>query len=215
MLTLQQFANCIACTSMTAGIWYAPMTLAMAEFGITGQVPVAGFLANVGHESGSLNHVEEDLGYGAQRLLTAWPKRFPGGVAEAAHFEFKPEAIANRVYGGRFGNGGEMSGDGWRYRGRGPLQITFADNYRAAGKALNLPLIEQPELLLEPKHGARAAGWYWQSRGCSDAPSFDAVCDLINIGRETASVGDSNGYADRLARFERALAVLDEWEGTP
>jgi putative chitinase len=215
VISLQQFAGIIGCTSMTAGVWYVPMAQAMLEFGIDDGERMARFLANVGHETGSLNRVEESLNYSAQRALETWPRRFPGGVADAAHYEYSPEKLANHVYSNRFGNGGETSGDGWHYRGRGPFQITFADNYRACGAALNLPLIEVPEMLLEPKHGCRSAGWFWQSRDCNDAPTFDAVCDRINLGRDTTPFGDSNGFADRLARYERALSVLDNWEGTP
>lgn len=213
MLTLQQFAAAIGCTHLTAGAWHAPMLLAMARFAIDTPVRRAAFLAQVGHESAGLARVEEDLRYGAQRILEVWPARFPGGVAEAMRYAYQPEMLANRVYGPRsdLGNHGEASGDGWRYRGRGPLQITGRDNYTRCGAALDRPIMEYPDLVSQdPRIGAMVAGWVWQDRGCNEsAADIDEVSDRINRGRPTPRYGDANGFADRVARFERAMQTME------
>jgi putative chitinase len=202
MISLQQLAACIGCTQMTAASWYAPLTLAMAEFGIDSTLRVAAFLAQVGHESQSLHKLTEDLNYSAQAMMKAWPKRFPT-LQSCAFYEHSPERLANFVYANRYGNGGFESGDGFRYSGKGPIQITFADNYRRCGQALNLPLIEKPELLLEPKAGARSAGWFWSMRGCNepaDVRDIDQVSERIN--------GGPNGLDLRRLRYQQALKAL-------
>ncbi len=202
MLTLQQFASAIGCTLMTAEAWHQPMCAAMALHAIDNTRRVAMFLAQVGHESQSLSRLQENLNYSAQRLREVWPKRF-ATIEDAHYYEHSPECLANLVYASRMGNGAYESGDGYRYRGRGPIQITGADNYRRCGAALNLPLIEQPDLLLQPSAGASSAAWFWVDRGCSalaDADDLDAVTRKINGGTE--------GLPARLARYERALQVL-------
>jgi putative chitinase len=197
---LQDFGLIVGCTQLTAGTWYAPLALAMAEYEVNNAVREAQFLAQIGHESASLSTVEENLNYSAQRLMAVWPKRFPS-IEKARFYEHSPERLANLVYGGRMGNGAYESGDGWRYHGRGPIQLTGAENYRACGRALNLPLIERPEMLLEPKVGARAAAWYFREHGCNEvADDVEACTRRIN--------GGTHGLADRTERFRRAMRVL-------
>lgn len=200
MITLAQFASAVGWTIMTADRWHEAFLAAMAERSIDTTVRQAAFLAQVGHESASLSCVQENLNYTAQRLMQVWPKYFPTLVS-VGRCEHNPELLANVVYAQRMGNGDHFSGDGWKYRGRGPLQITGADSYRRAGVALNLPLLEQPDLLLEAVHGARSAAWFWEDRGCNACADVCAsVTRLVN--------GGLNGYADRQARFDHALLVL-------
>jgi putative chitinase len=205
-LSLLQLSGCVQCTLMTAEPWHQPMLAAMAERAIDATPQrIAAFLAQVGHESASLHQAEEDLNYSAQRLMQVWPRRFPS--IDSAHFyEHSPERLANLVYASRNGNGAYESGDGWRFHGRGPIQLTGANNYRRAGVALNLPLVEQPELVLQPAIGARAAAWFFEDAGCvplADAPdgSVEAITHRIN--------GGLIGLEDRRARYLRALQVLD------
>jgi putative chitinase len=107
------------------------------------------------------------------------------------------------VYADRGGNGDEASGDGWRYRGRGCIQITFKNNYARCGSALGLDLVTNPELLLEPLNAARSAGWFWKAYG------LDAYDDDDDVTRETRIInGGTLGLADRKAIFDRALK---EW----
>lgn len=108
-------------------------------------------------------------------------------------------AIANLVYGSRMGN--KAPGDGWKYRGRGPMQLTGLDNYRACSTGLKLDLVGQPELLEQDIHAMRSAGWFWQSRNCGKyAADIERVTLLIN--------GGTNGLDDRKARFDQAKKVL-------
>jgi putative chitinase len=205
MITLQQFASAMWCTLMTAEPWHQPFLAAMAERAINTPRRVAAFLAQVGHESASLSHVEESLNYSAQRLREVWPTRFP--TIEAAHYyEHSPERLANLVYADRMGNGSYESGDGWAYHGRGPIQLTGCDNYRRAEIALHLPLLHQPELALQPAVGARIAAWYWEDHGCNalaDQPDggVEAITRRIN--------GGTIGLDDRRTRYERALKLLE------
>lgn len=113
----------------------------------------------------------------------------------------KPEQIANIVYGNRMGN--NALGDGWKYRGRGLIQITGKYNYSACGEALGLDLIAQPELLEKPQHACISAAWFWATNGLNtlaDAGKFEAITQRIN--------GGQNGAADRQALYYRALKVL-------
>jgi putative chitinase len=202
MISMQQFASAMGCTQMTAAVWYSPMTQAMAEFGIDNVARIAQFLGQVGHESNSLAAVEENLNYSAQRLMAVWPRRFPS-IESAKHYEHAPQRLANLVYGGRMGNGAYESGDGWKYHGRGPIQLTGADNYRACGRALNMALIEQPEAVLEPKTGSRAAAWYWDSRNCNECAN-DTKETTLRIN------GGTHGLEDRIDRVNHAIRVIND-----
>ena len=111
--------------------------------------------------------------------------------------------MANRVYGGRYGNGPEASGDGYKYRGRGLIGITFHDNYRLCGKALGLPLLEQPGLLEQAEFAALSAAWFWWDRGLNelaDAGQFDRISRVIN--------GGGNGAAERRELWKVAKETL-------
>lgn len=202
MLTLQQFAAAVQCTLLTAETWHPHFEVAMVERAINTPKRIAMFLAQVGHESGSLSRIEENLNYSAQRLREVWPRRFPT-IESATYYEHSPERLANLVYASRMGNGGYESGDGWRYHGRGPIQLTGAQNYRRCAIALSMPLIERPELLLEPRVGAKAAAWFWEDAGCQK------VADEENVEATTKRInGGVLGLDDRRARYERALKVI-------
>ena len=157
---------------------------AMARYEIDTPARMAAFLAQLAHESGQLQRWNENLGYRWQRLRQVFPKYFKTD-AEAQAFDRQDERIANRVYGGRLGNGPEDSGDGWRYRGRGPIQLTGKDNYRTCGAAIGVDLVSQPERLETPEVGCLAAGWFWSKRGLNalaDAGDFVAITKKINGG---------------------------------
>lgn len=184
----------------------APLNAALVEFGIDTPLRVAAFGAQVGHESLDLTHWEERFDYSPERLITVFgARRFPS-LAHARRYAGHPEAIANYVYAYRLGNGSEASGHGYKYRGGGPMQLTGFENHTACGRALGLPLLEHPELLRDrraPGPGFRSAGWFWLTRTCNepaDRGQFEIVTRRIN--------GGLNGHLDRLARYERAKAVL-------
>jgi putative chitinase len=178
------------------------LDVAMARYEIDTPARMAAFLAQLAHESGQLQRWSENLSYRWQRLREVFPKYFKTD-ADAQAFDRQPERIANRVYGGRMGNGPEASGDGWRYRGRGPIQLTGKDNYRACGADIGVDLVNQPERLETPDVGCLAAGWFWAKRGLNalaDAGDFVAITKRIN--------GGLIGLAEREAFWERAKAAL-------
>jgi len=144
--------------------WIDPLNRAMARFGIDTAQRAAAFIAQIAEESGQLNRLEENLSYSAKRLTQVWPSRFPTLDAAQAYAR-APEKLANFVYAGRLGNGDTASGDGWRYRGRGLLQISGRANYAAAAKALGNPYEDNPDLLATPPHAALSAAQFWQAKG--------------------------------------------------
>lgn len=187
-----------------------PLASACTEFGIDTPARLAAFLAQVAHESGNLSLVVENLNYSAEGLRAIFPRYFADATT-ALEFARQSQRIANRVYADRMGNGDEASGDGWRFRGRGLIQVTGRANYAACGQALGLDLLASPELLEQPGPAARSAAWYWSSHGLNsyaDKGDFDGVCDLINRGRKTAAEGDSIGWVDRKDHYARALSAL-------
>jgi putative chitinase len=188
-------------TILRAASWTAPLQSACDRYFINTPLRVAAFLAQVGVESARLTAVVENLNYSATGLLTTFPKYFD--AVQAAQYEHQPQRIANRVYAGRYGNGDEMSGDGWKFRGRSLIQITFRDNYASCGKAIALPLDSHPELLEQPCNAALAAGWFWDSRDLNklaDAGNFSGIVRGIN--------GGLNGYSERLALYAAAKKSL-------
>ena len=203
MITLQQFAQAAGCGQLTAATWHPHFIAALAPWGIDKSLRhVAGFLAHTSHESGHFARVEENLNYSAQRLMAVWPRRFPT-LQRAQHFAHNPEELANEVYGGRMGNGPAASGDGWRNRGRGLIQLTGADNYRAYFAAVGLPDDADRDMILLPHYAADSAGWFWSRAGCNDlmdADDFDGTTQRINGGQV--------GAKERRALYDQALRVF-------
>lgn len=191
------------------GAWSDALNAALERFEINTRERMAAFLAQVAHESDQFRVMVENLNYSAKRLMAVWPKRFPT-LEKAQGYERNPERLANYVYAKRLGNGDEASGDGWRFRGRGIIQITGRGNYRAGGLALDLPLESQPELLEQPEAAALAAAHFWRSRGLNeladdrnddnDDEDFVTITQLINGGTE--------GLSKRRAYWETAKTVL-------
>jgi putative chitinase len=189
--------------------WMQPLTSACARFSISTPERQAAFLAQVAHESGGFIRLEENLRYSAARLRDVFPRRFPT-LEGAKSFEFQPEKIANLVYSNRLGNGPAESGDGFRYRGRGLIQLTGRSNYRSAGTALGVPLETSPDLLLQRELAVLAAAQFWQSRGLNeladhndadnDDEDFVIISIRINGGRE--------GLERRKELWQRARAAL-------
>src|SRR6266481_4067159 len=123
--------------------WVAPLNSALSRFDITDRRRAAAFLAQVAHESSELTHLIENLSYSAARLIQVWPRRFPT-LKKARTYERNPEKLANYVYASRLGNGDEASGDGWRYRGRGLIQLTGRSNYASCSTATGIDLLQSP-----------------------------------------------------------------------
>ena len=191
-----------------AGQWLPHLSQAAHRYQIDASPRrLAAWLATIAHESARLTRVIENLNYSAEGLARTWPSRYADMTgqpnATARRIARKPEDIANLTYSGRMGNGGAGSGDGWKYRGRGLIQITGRANYAECGEALDLDLINHPELLEKPQHACMSAAWFWASRGLNtlaDAGSFSNITSRIN--------GGQNGAVDRQALYDMALKVL-------
>jgi putative chitinase len=182
------------------GKWFEPLNETFSKFEINTPKRQAAFIGQCGHESNNFKTLEENLHYSANALMRVWPSRFPDNdVAEK--YANKPEKIANKVYSGRMGNAED--GDGWKYHGRGLIQLTGKDNYTRCGEALNIDLVNNPDLLLEPEFAAASAGWFWRKHGLNqlaDIGDWVAITKRIN--------GGIHGIDDRVARTNKALAVL-------
>jgi putative chitinase len=188
--------------------WCPSLNAALARWGIDEARRAAAFLAQVAHESAELARVVENLDYSAVGLTRTWPRRFPT-LGDAQPYAGHPEKLANRVYASRLGNGDEASGDGWRFRGRGLIQLTGRASYQAAGRALSLPLEAEPDRLAERDVAALSAGWFWEShllnaladdRTRTDDDDFVAITVKIN--------GGTTGLAARRVYWQRAKSVL-------
>jgi putative chitinase len=172
----------------------AASTPAIEAAGITTPKRLAHFLAQVAHESAGLARTEEALSYSAARMVEVWPSRFPT-VAAAAPYARNPQALANKVYGGRLGN--RLPNDGWRYRGGGGLGTTGRANYAEAGFEADPDALRRPENFLAP------ALLYWRTRGCNALADRDDV-----VGITVKINGGKNGLDDRRKRLAAAGRVF-------
>lgn len=179
------------------------------KYGLTTPLRIAHFLAQLEHESG-LKPISEDLRYSPKRLNEVFKKYFPT-IELANKYAFKPVAIANRVYANRMGNSNEASGEGFKYRGRGFIQITGKDNYAALKKDTGIDYVNNPDLLLNEADAMISALWYWKRIGgnaLADKDDLDAISDRINLGRDTVKEGDANGYKDRKQKLIKWKQIL-------
>jgi len=177
----------------------------ITKFELNTPLRLAHFLAQAGHESGGFKALNENLNYGAKGLLGIFKKYFPT-QALAEQYQRKPEKIANRVYGGRMGNGPEATGDGYKYRGRGYIQLTGKDNYTAFGKSINENIAANPDLVAT-KYPLLSAAWFFYKNGLhklADGGATDAVVTSI-----TKRVnGGTIGLADRIKHFKEYYNLL-------
>lgn len=203
ILTAPQLAAIMVCPLQRATAWLPHINATITRYEINTYTRAAMWLAQIGHESGSLARVEENLNYTtAERLQQVFPRYFPT-LDMARQYVGKPEWIGSRVYANRMGNGAEQTGDGFRYRGRGLIQVTGKANYAEMAYLLALPLVGEPDLLLLPQNAAYSAGAFWHARGLNrfaDGGQFEQTTRIIN--------GGLHGQADRVARFKRALSAL-------
>ncbi|EHL0944901.1 glycoside hydrolase family 19 protein [Escherichia coli] len=194
--------------------WVDPFKQACEHYGIKSKNAIAALLANVGVETGSLKTFVENLNYSAQGLANTWPSRYSasgrfGGAPNSLALSIarKPMEIANNTYANRMGNGSVASGDGWKYRGRGAIQLTGKDNYAEYSKQSGYDALNNPDILTEPKYIADSAAWFFKNSGCiplADAGAFDSTVKRINgAAPNTANHGDL-----RRKRYKGALAVM-------
>jgi len=181
--------------------WLDPLNATFDKYEINTPKRQAGFIGQCQHESGNFKTLEENLHYSAASLMRVWPSRFPD-QATADQYANNPEKIANKVYAGRMGN--TEDGDGWKYHGRGVIQLTGKDNYMFCGQAIKLDLMDNPDLLLEPMNAMLSAGWFWNKRGLNataDVSGWEEITRKIN--------GGVLGLDDRIAKITKALQILE------
>jgi putative chitinase len=174
------------------------------NFLIDSPLRLAHFLAQCAHESGQFTITEENLSYSAGRLKRLFPKYFPGNLADS--YARQPEKIASRVYGNRMGNGDEASKEGYKFRGRGYIQLTGKDNYRAFALTVPDKILDEPDLVAS-KYPLLSAGWFWSrnllnrqaDRGASDE-AVRQVTKRVNAG--------TLGLPDRIQKFKGFYARL-------
>ena len=187
--------------------WVDPLNETFQRFNILTPRQMAGFIGQCGHESGNFRVLQENLNYRAATLLKLFPRtqRRAWGFTpeEAAEYERQPKRIANRIYGNRMGNRDEASGDGYRFRGRGCIQLTGSANYHHAGQALGVDFIMEPDLVATPQYAALTAGWFWNTQklnALAEAGDWTGLTKRIN--------GGTIGLEDRKNHINHALAVL-------
>jgi putative chitinase len=176
-----------------------------AKFELNTPLRLAHFLAQAGHESGGFKAVNENLNYGAKGLLGIFKKYFPT-PEKAALYERKPEKIANLVYGGRMGNGIESTGEGYKFRGRGYIQLTGKDNYKAFDAVVSESIIENPDLVAT-KYPLMSAAWFFHKNGLHKIAD-EGDTDLI-VTKVTKRVnGGTIGLPDRIKHFKEYYSLL-------
>ena len=200
-ITAEQLQEAFDLEDGTAEKIIDALNAAMDEFEINTPQRRAMFLAQCCHESGHFRAVSENLNYKADSLSRVFPKYFKD--VDPNDYAKQPEKIANRVYGNRMGNGDEHSGDGYRYRGRGYIQLTGKSNYEACGDDLEVDLTENPDYLTTPVGAARSAAWFWDSRDLND------LADAGDIKTCTKKInGGFIGLEERMELYEEALTTF-------
>ena len=181
--------------------WAEPLEATFTKFVISTKKEQAAFIGQCSHECNHFKTLEENLNYRAETLQKLFGHKFkPGEVELYAHH---PEKIANRIYANRMGNRDEASGDGWRFHGRGCIQLTGHDNYWHCGQAVGQDFVMNPGLVATPMYAAMSAGWFWSTHGCNtlaQSGNEEGLCRRIN--------GGTFGLQERVALTDRALAVL-------
>jgi putative chitinase len=189
-----------------ARMWFEPLNLGAAEAFVNSPRRWAMWIAQLAHESGGFSRLVESLDYTPEALMRTWPTRFDRDLAQAlGRTPGRPAAqrdIAERAYGNRMGNRKGHS-DGWTYRGRGIIQLTGRENYSAAGLALRIDLLGNPDLARRPDIAARIAANYWRTRNVN---GFADAADVIGATR--AINGGTNGLLDRVTRYQLARDAL-------
>jgi len=181
--------------------WSEPLTTTFTTFGMNDVKKQAAFIGQCSHECNHFKTLEENLNYRAETLQKLFGHKFqPDEFALYAH---QPEKIANRIYANRMGNRDEKSGDGWRFHGRGCIQLTGHDNYYHFGQSVQRDMVKDPQLVATPMYAALSAGWFWKTHGCNDlaeSGNNEGLCKRIN--------GGLFGLNERNELTRKALAVL-------
>lgn len=183
--------------------WVDPLNETFSKFNISTPLRMAAFVGQAGHECGNFKVLSENLNYKAETLMKLWPKRFPT-LEVANQYARNSKKIANKVYASRMGNRDEASGDGYRFRGRGCIQLTGHANYFHAGKALGVDFVKEPDLVATPQYAALTAGWFWDTHKCNQ---FADMSDWVALTKKIN--GGTIGLQDRINHINHAVDVLN------
>jgi putative chitinase len=199
--TLEQFKTIIG-NNPYADHWYHALCEILPDYDIDTPARVAAFLAQTAHESGGYRAIKENLNYKAASLRKVFPKYFPTDEL-AAQYANKPEMIANRVYGNRMGNGPEESGEGYKYCGRGLIQLTGKDNYTRYAQSLEISVEEASEHLTTFEGCVQSAAWFWEANNLNQ---WADKGDILTLTKRIN--GGTIGLEDRIKHYNHALHVL-------
>ena len=180
--------------------WEIPLNQVFVKYDLDTSKRQAAFIGQCAVESANFTRLQENLNYSAQRLTQVWPSRFPN-ISMAEPYANNPEKLADFVYAGRMGN--LQDGDGWKFHGRGLIQLTGRENYANCGSGIGVDIIDNPDLLLTPKYAALSAGWFWNKKG------LNALADTQEYGTMTRRInGGLTGLEERIAKITKTLQVL-------
>ena len=177
----------------------------MENFGVNTPLRLAHFLAQCGHESGGFRLTQENLNYSAKGLMGIFKKYFPTQALADAYAR-KPEKIANRVYGGRMGNGAEATGEGFKFRGRGYIQLTGKSNYAAFDLAVEDDILANPDLV-STKHALASAAWFWKKNGLNLIADTGSTAEVVTKITKRVN-GGTIGLPDRIKHFKEYHALV-------
>jgi putative chitinase len=201
-ITLEQLCNFFEDTDdFVLKNFVDPINKVIDEFEINTPERISMFLAQIGHESGGLTKLHENLNYKAARLVQIFPRYFKD--VDPDDYAGNPERIANRVYANRMGNGSEDSGDGYKFRGRGAVQLTGRSNYEACGKDLDVDLEANPDYLETPEGAIRSAAWFWDQHDLNEHADHK---DVLVVTKKIN--GGTIGLDERRELFEEALTIF-------
>lgn len=201
ILTQEQLAQLIP-GNPYVNYWHNAMERCLPDYDINTPPRVAAFVAQCAHESGGFKFLKENLNYRAESLVKVWPRHFPD-MATAKRYERRQEMIANKAYANRMGNGPEESGDGWKFLGRGLIQLTGRNNYQAFADSIETPIDDIPEYLQTFEGAVQSACWFWETNNLN---RFADAGDIVNMTKKIN--GGTIGLADRQKHYEHALHVL-------
>lgn len=182
--------------------WCNALNKILPDYDITTPARIAAFIAQTAHESGGYTALKENLNYRAESLCRVWPRYFDASTAQL--YAHQPEQIANRAYAKRMGNGDEASGDGFRYCGRGLIQLTGKSNYQAFADSVQMAVEDVPAFLQTFEGAVQSACWFWETNGLNqwaDSRNIEKMTQIIN--------GGQLGIDDRKSRYNHALQILE------
>ena len=200
--TLAKFKECVGGNPPYAEQWYDALCQILPDYEIDTPQRLAAFLAQTAHESGGYRAIKENLNYRAESLMRTWPRHFPT-IEIANQYARQPERIANRAYGNRMGNGPEESGDGWRYAGKGLIQLTGKDNYTRYAQSLEISVEEAAEHLTTFEGAVQSACWFWETNNLNQ---WADKGDILTLTKRIN--GGTIGLEDRIKHYNHAVHVL-------